>query len=425
MDIQPQIKETKTEIENVNQNYEYKPKSIKIDISKEDEEDKELLSLLEEKRKLIILWLLCIKIALTSQNKYKKKIIFDVIEEEEDEDKNKNINKKIEKEFNVIQSLNIEKKIENELDFFIDSKYSNIDSNANNKNIDKKFEINCDDFQTKNKYSKINNNNNKQDKKIELLFDNKIKNSKDKKNNLKWNHSSNIKKFESNIFNKFSEDTYLGQKIFKDFGKEKEKNLFLPSIKSKNLYEKKNVLTSQINTDPLNDLKNINFLKNKVINMNSNNYINDNTQATTLITYSTKKFSSSKNNNMKSMNNDQTQFGMGLITAGSTTNNNIIIPILTKARPESNFNCGGGILKNFNENYQHTGLIQSIDNSKNIRQNKSRNFRKKVCKSQEVQKRINNSMKKKEIYQLFPEIQKIMPNFHKIKIEKGMTNIKF
>ena len=36
---------------NINYNYEYKPKSIKIDISREDDEDRELISLLEEKRK--------------------------------------------------------------------------------------------------------------------------------------------------------------------------------------------------------------------------------------------------------------------------------------------------------------------------------------------------------------------------------------
>lgn len=159
--------------------------------------------------------------------------------------------------------------------------------------------------------------------------------------------------------------------------------------------------------------------------MNSNNYINDNTQATTLMTYSTKKFSSSKTKIVKSMNNDLTHYSMGLISAGSTTNNNIIIPILTKARPESNFNCGGNILKNFNENFQNNGTIKTIDSCKNIQNNKSRNFRKKICRSQEVQKRINASMKTKEINQFFPGIEKIIPNFHKIKIEKGMTNIKF
>ena len=57
-----------------------------------------------------------IKIALTSQNKYKKKIIFDVIEEEEDEDKNKNFNRdknrKEDLDINLYQSINAENKNE-------------------------------------------------------------------------------------------------------------------------------------------------------------------------------------------------------------------------------------------------------------------------------------------------------------------------
>ena len=255
-----------------------------------------------------------------------------------------------------------------------------------------------------------------------MLFDSKKKNANDKISISKWNHSSNTKNFETDIFNKFSKDSYMNQKIFKESNI--EKHLHLPNIKSQNLYERKNA-SNKMSLEPMNDLKNINFLSNKLINMNSNNYINDNTQATTLITYSTKKFTSSKLNNMKSVNNDLTQFGMGLISAGSTTNNNIIIPILTKTRPESNFNCGGGILKNFNENFENNGKTKTMESDKNLNHNKSRNFRKKICKSQEVQKRINSSMKNKEIYRVFPNFQRIMPTFHKIKIEKGMTNIKF
>ena len=51
--MKPKINEA--EIENNNNNYEFKPKSIKIDISREDDEDRELISLLEEKRKNIFI----------------------------------------------------------------------------------------------------------------------------------------------------------------------------------------------------------------------------------------------------------------------------------------------------------------------------------------------------------------------------------
>ena len=341
--------------------------------------------------------------------------MFDVIEEEDDEDKNNQKNKNIKEDSdNNINS-------ENENYIFIDSKYSNINSNTTNtRKTSKDIKDKKNDMAKNNLLSIINNNN--PDKKLILLFDSKKKNANDKISISKWNHSSNTKNFETDIFNKFSKDSYMNQKIFKESNI--EKHLHLPNIKSQNLYERKNA-SNKMSLEPMNDLKNINFLSNKLINMNSNNYINDNTQATTLITYSTKKFTSSKLNNMKSVNNDLTQFGMGLISAGSTTNNNIIIPILTKTRPESNFNCGGGILKNFNENFENNGKTKTMESDKNLNHNKSRNFRKKICKSQEVQKRINSSMKNKEIYRVFPNFQRIMPTFHKIKIEKGMTNIKF
>jgi hypothetical protein len=342
--------------------------------------------------------------------------VFDVIEEEDDEDKNNQKNKNIKQNLDILPENNTNSKNEHEL--FIDSKYSYINSYTNKSNKNNK-DIPSNKNDKNNILSMINNN---QDKKLILLFDSKKKNINDKNSISKWNHSSNVKNFETEIFNKFSKESYLGQKIFKESNI--EKHLHLPNIKSQNLFERKSVSNNLI-IDPINDLKNINFQSNKALHVNSNNYLNDNTQATTLITYSTKKFSNSKINNIKSMNTDLTQFGMGLISAGSTTNNNIIIPILTKTRPESNFNCGGGILKNFNEDFENNGKNRTIESNKNIRQNKSRNFRKKICRSQEANKRINASMKNKELCSIFPDIQKIIPNFHKIKIEKGMTNIKF
>ena len=191
---------------------------------------------------------------MTSQNKYKKKIIFDVIEEEEDEDKNKNFNRdknrKEDLDINLYQSINTENKVEK--DIFIDTKCSNIHPNANNLNKNNKniFDI----------------NRNNSDKKIELLFDNKIKNINDKKINFLWSRSSNIKRYENNIFNKLSKDSHPDKNIFKESIKEKEQNLLLPNINTKNLYEKK-ATTNQIKLDSIKDLKNINLLSSKGINV--------------------------------------------------------------------------------------------------------------------------------------------------------------
>ena len=167
-----------------------------------------------------------------------------------------------------------------------------------------------------------------------------------------------------------------------------------------------------------------NFFKNIKLNTNSN-YLNDNTQSTTIATNSTKKYSSSKiNNNIQSLNEDTSQFSMGLISGGSTTNNNIIIPILTMRRPASNFNNGGGIIYNFNEKNGINKKNENLDNNiELINYNKIKNERNKISKSQEIKRRFNASMKNKEIYNIFPGMQKLIPNFHKIKIEKGMSNI--
>ena len=183
-----------------------------------------------------------------------------------------------------------------------------------------------------------------------------------------------------------------------------------------------------INKDIKNDFPGrTNFYKNIKINTNSN-YINDNTQTTTIATNSTKKCSSSKINNIQSLNEDSSQYSMGLISAGSTANNNIIIPILTMRRPASNFNNGGGIIHNFNEKGNNNlELNKKSDNLENnielFNLSRARKERNKICKSQEIKGRFNASIKNKEINNLFPSMQKLVPNYHKIKIEKGMNNI--
>ena len=55
--------------------------------------------------------------------------MFDVIEEEDDEDKNNQKNK------NIKEDLDNNINSENENDIFIDSKYSNINSNTTNEQV--------------------------------------------------------------------------------------------------------------------------------------------------------------------------------------------------------------------------------------------------------------------------------------------------
>ena len=335
------------------------------------------------------------------------------------------------------------------------SKADETDNNPKNDNTKDKKENNI---------KKLNiNTSNKFDKEINLLLKNRLdltKKLKDNKNELfnsNWNHSANFKlntHNNENFFfkNKFLKNTPLRDKLLNE--NNRFKGIVLPDIKTPNLYinrDKINVnlnngnISSQfsgspkeINTNNLinsdNNSEKTNFFKNIKLNTNSN-YINDNTQTTTIATNSTKKNTSSKINNIQSVNEDSSQYGMGmgLISAGSTTNNNIIIPILTMRRPASNFNCGGGILHNFNQNENNIianrkkdSMDNSNDNNEIMNIGKFKALRNKNCKSQEVKGRFNASIKNKEIYNFFPimNMQKLIPNFHKIKIEKGMSDIK-
>ena len=295
-------------------------------------------------------------------------------------------------------------------------------------------------------------NNNKFDNEINSLVKNRIdisNNLKENKNilfNSNWNHASNFKlniHTNENIMHKdkFLKNTPLRDKLTNESNK--MRGIILPNIKSP-IFNRE-IKDLSINTPNLTKTPKLifsntiepkcdyaddrtSFFKNikinKIINANSN-YFSDNTQATTIATNSTKKFNSSKANNMQSVNGDSSQYGMNLISTTSSTNNNIIIPILTMRRPASNFNCGGGILHSFNNNEVKFGK-NNDKNEINCELNNLNNDvkRSKVCKSQEIKGRFSASMKNKNINNLFPEMQKFIPNFHKIKIEKGMFNTK-
>lgn len=242
--------------------------------------------------------------------------------------------------------------------------------NEKSKNFNSINTINENNLDNKGPF--INNlsriNNNKFDNEINSLVKNRIdisNNLKENKNilfNSNWNHASNFKlniHTNENIMHKdkFLKNTPLRDKLTNESNK--MRGIILPNIKSP-IFNRE-IKDLSINTPNLTKTPKLifsntiepkcdyaddrtSFFKNikinKIINANSN-YLSDNTQATTIATNSTKKFNSSKANNMQSVNGDSSQYGMNLISTTSSTNNNIIIPILTMRRPASNFNCGG------------------------------------------------------------------------------------
>ena len=195
-------------------------------------------------------------------------------------------------------------------------------------------------------------------------------------------------------------------------------------------------------------------------NININSITND----TSAFTHSSKKYFSPPGIGNKNYTEDLSKFRMGLLSAGSTPNNNIIIPMIPIRRPVSNFNFGGGQLwnniennnKNINnKNFMEKGII--IDENKNINNNLKQSEDEKAFdvefNKDELNMNLNNSKKNYNIYnksnnitrnkslknpdmkkqfELFPMksdisnlyigMDKMITKLHKIKIEKGMMN---
>ena len=368
--------------------------------------------------------------------------------------KNKSIINDLDKKKEIIlKSSNLN---ENQNEEKNNDKLNNIDENKDNIIINKEEKVSI--------LKNINiNRSNKFNKEINLLlksrtdFSNKAKDNKIEGITSNWNHASNVKlNTHGNDYylykNKFIKSTPLKDKLINDLNKNKMNTIILPDIKTPNIHrENINLKINNNNNNNISDYSkspqdifsknnnelysdNTNIYKNIKINnviSTNNNYLSyNNTPTTTIATNSSKKFISSKIKNNPNLNEDQ--YGMGLISGASTTNNNIIIPILTIKHPANKFNSGGGMIHNINDKentiFNSIGINKKTDNNENnidlFNICKYKNLRSKICKSQEIKGRINYSMKNKEIYNLLPGMQKlIIPNFHKIKIEKGMTNI--
>jgi hypothetical protein len=190
--------------------------------------------------------------------------------------------------------------------------------------------------------------------------------------------------------------------------------------------------------------------------------INSITGDTSAFTNSSKKYFSPGGIGNQNYTEDLSKFRMGLLSAGSTSNNNIIIPMIPIRRPVSNFNFGGGQLwnnfennnKNLN-NKNNTNKANPFDDPKTINNNlkkeedenifdfennkkelnlnnskknyniynKSNNIaRNKTLKSQDKKKPYDNFPIKNDYNNLYLGMDKMITKLHKIKIEKGMMN---
>jgi hypothetical protein len=326
--------------------------------------------------------------------------------------------------------------------------------NEENKNIiDKK---NKENLIIDNKIDKIRE---KLEKEVNTLINNKvdlINNIKKKKENnifnSNWNVSSNFKLntfANDNILykSKFIKNPSIKDKLISEGFK--PKGIILPDIKPQNIKKDhininvsnnlfshftkipKEALINNMNNEAINEIsceKSNNIFRNLKLNKIINNNVNVNdTRTTQSATDSIKNNTSSKNNivpNIKDDNNNK--YEMGLISTGATTNNSIIIPLLSTKHPSSELNSGEKVIFTNNEINENKGNDTKKEGMNKFELTKchisSPKTRNKNINIKEIYKNNNISLKYKEKNNLLSGVQKLIPNFHKIKIEKGMNN---
>ena len=186
-----------------------------------------------------------------------------------------------------------------------------------------------------------------------------------------------------------------------------------------------------------------------------NTYINNNinsTNDTSAFTHSSKKYFSPRAIYTQNYTEDLSKFRIGLLSAGSSCNNNVIIPMIPFRRPVSNFNFGAGQLWNNLENKNNIKEnkekeTEEKNNEKENTENKNENkvekeinrdspnnnyilynkvntaiVNNKPFKQTEMKKRLELFQSKKDINNLYIGLDKMITKLHKIKIEKGMMN---
>ena len=319
----------------------------------------------------------------------------------------------------------------------------------------------------------------------EKINENIIKNTNENndikkiKQNLLWNNSQfsnkKINTYE-NLFNKKTFDKYLpirDKLVFKK--KNPNAGIILPDLKNiNNTNNFKNYNNINIKNSQNIYLRSVSTDKAK-FQQNTNNITND----TSAFTHSSKKNFTPTGFGTQNYTEDVSKYRMGLLSAGSSSNNNIIIPIIPMRRPVSNFNFGGGQLWNNleNNNMTHKNIsnlnninvldkaiydekknaninIQNMPN--NIRKEGEENnpdifaniFAKKEMASNNSNKNYNiynkpNYVSRNKSYQnkdlkkqfepfsmdnnmninnMYLGMDKMITKLHKIKIEKGMMN---
>ena len=384
-------------------------------------------------------------LASTSQFSVRKKLIDD------DENKNKKFKIKAKNEIaNIIKESDIFNKEKENKDFLnknsIYKKIENYDTNKNNHNHISQIINNKDKEKDKGKEKEKEKNSTTNNKKN--IFSNNIFNKYNHVNrmmNLKSlnsnSNNNNLNGIKESLFTKYNKiGINQNHNPLKDPFKKDQKCI---SAFDSMLNNNKNT------TDEFNSMKNISkpLIHNQKKIVKIYNFSDDTPSASTLA-YS-KKYNSNSTNNQNMTEDHNNKFRLGLFSALSNSNNNIIIPIIPMQRPLSNFNLGGGQLWENMEN-QKKNIVNSvkieqnnkqlnlnkklIDNINIFEKNKISNEMRNKIGTAPLQKRneynyfYNNNDKEKNLmkknYSNILNNMNYGPKFHHIKIDRSLMNNK-
>ena len=137
-----------------------------------------------------------------------------------------------------------------------------------------------------------------------------------------WSNSQFNKKTYETLFYKktFDKNEPIRDKLINNKSNKNNNNL-LPDLKKQN-YNVNNYVNNNIHSKSIeksNQIQNINNIKN---NINNINHINSMTNDTSAFTHSSKKYFSPKGIFTHNYSEDLSKFRMGLLSAGSSSNNN-------------------------------------------------------------------------------------------------------
>ena len=258
-------------------------------------------------------------------------------------------------------------------------------------------------------FNKTNNINNKNINKNEDIILRKLNLKKHSSNGFMQIYRNNNAHIDTKYlhYNKIIKNkTIKNENPFSIDSKYNSKIDFLRQKYIKNNYEMP--IPNLKRTNPLKNIKNNTrtSLQTKTLKGKTNNFFKE-------YDFSNLYFPPKNNLEEKGKNNLK-EYRIGLLSAGSTSYNSVIIPMISLKRQSSSYFIG-------NENDKNFGINDTTKTKKNFISYIKKTILSGKCKQNQKVRNLSSYVKK-HVNEDFKDVEKLIPKFHKIKIEKGMMD---